>query len=280
MRKRIYIGNQTAFSANTPTEPFEYAVANGFDAFEWFPDKKNGGAGWDENDLDLKMRAQIRETAAARGMRLSVHARWQANPLQDSEALLTDIELARDLGASLVNIHLFSEAGIAAFTHAILPLADRIGDAGLQLAIENTVINSPREFNEFFAQLFARDTIPLRHVGMCFDLGHANLYAGTRNDYLAYLGQLSADVPIIHLHLHENWGDCDSHLPLFAGPAGSDPRGVEEFARRILQRNFSGSIILEQWPHPPSLLNIARQKIKQLFAEAPIRHESRNAPVL
>jgi len=34
------------------------------------------------------------------------------------------------------------------------------------------------------------------------------------------------------------------------------------------RRNYSGSIILEQWPHPPSLLNQARDVLKQLLAPA------------
>jgi len=34
-----------AFSALTI--PFEYAVESGFNAFEWFPDKKESGEGWD-----------------------------------------------------------------------------------------------------------------------------------------------------------------------------------------------------------------------------------------
>jgi len=42
----ICIGNQSAFSATRLLEPFEYAVANGFNAFEWFPDKRLfGGMG-------------------------------------------------------------------------------------------------------------------------------------------------------------------------------------------------------------------------------------------
>ena len=77
----IQIGNQTAFSAATPIEPFEYAVANGFDAFEWFPDKKPTGAGWDERPGRIAA-PEHSGNRLARGMRLSVHARWQANPLQ------------------------------------------------------------------------------------------------------------------------------------------------------------------------------------------------------
>src|SRR5882757_467509 len=120
----IQIGNQTAFSAATPTEPFEYAVANGFDAFEWFPDKKPTGAGWDDSDLDESLRWNIHETGLTRGMRLSVHARWQANPLQpDSYSeLLKDLELAKALGAALLNIHLYGEAGLGAYVEAIMPL--------------------------------------------------------------------------------------------------------------------------------------------------------------
>src|SRR5437867_9360135 len=100
----IRIGNQTAFSSNTPTQPFEYALANEFDAFEWFPDKKPWGGGWDESDLSPGRRREIRDAAQARGMRLSVHARWEANPLKPEARpiLVKDIELAEDLGAALL----------------------------------------------------------------------------------------------------------------------------------------------------------------------------------
>src|SRR5689334_25202755 len=100
----IRVGNQTSCSAPSPAEPFDYAVANGFDAFEWFPDKKPG-VGWDDADLTPAQRQTIRETAQEKGIRQSVHARWQANPLhpEASELVHKDIQLARDLSAVLVN---------------------------------------------------------------------------------------------------------------------------------------------------------------------------------
>ena len=259
----IQIGNQTAFSAATPIEPFEYAVANGFDAFEWFPDKKPTGAGWDESDLDESLRWSIREIGRARGMRLSVHARWQANPLHPDSypVLLKDLELAQALGAALLNIHLYGEAGLGAYVEAITPLVRCVAEAGLQLSIENTPEHTPEDFNELFARLHGLDAVPTNHVGMCLDLGHANLCAATRNNYLQYLDRLSPQVPIIHLHLHENWGDTDSHLTLFTGPAGQDDSGIRGLLERVRRRNYSGSIILEQWPQPPSLLTSARQRL-------------------
>ena len=46
--KRVRIGNQTASSAETLREPFDYAVENGFDAFEWFLDTSRSGDDWAE----------------------------------------------------------------------------------------------------------------------------------------------------------------------------------------------------------------------------------------
>jgi len=262
----IQIGNQTAAWAASPTEPFEYALANGFDAFEWFPDKKPG-AGWDESDLDGSKRGVIRKAANERRTRLSVHAPWQANPLRPDSApiLAKDVELAQDLGAVLLNIHLYHEAGLDAYIRAITPLIELTAKAQLQLSIENTPNHSPEQFNELFRQLGQlTDTSP-SHVGMCLDLGHANLCSATRNDYLRFIDRLDSAVPIIHLHLHENWGDADTHLTLFTGPSGRDDSGIRAFLERIQKRAFSGSIILEQWPNPPSLLNNARNRLLGLL---------------
>lgn len=258
----ICIGNQTSCWA-APRTPFDFAVANGFGAFEFFPDKKPDG-GWDDNDLDATQRKNIRETARANNIQLSVHARWQADPFQPGamDLFARDIQLASDLGATLLNIHLHHEHGVAAFVDAIQPLIRLTAEADLQLAIENTPHHSPENFNELFPPLLR---FGASHVGMCFDLGHANLCGATRNDYLKFLDRLAPEVPIIHLHLHENWGDADTHLPLFTGPSARDEAGIRGMVERLKRRNFSGAGILEQWPKPPSLLVQSRAKLLQLL---------------
>jgi sugar phosphate isomerase/epimerase len=100
---------------------------------------------------------------------------------------------------------------------------------------------------------------------MCLDLGHANLYDATRNDYLKFIDLLKPYVPIIHIHMHENYGDSDSHLPFFIGPAGKDTSGLQGFVERMKKRGFSGSVILEQWPQPSLLLNEARDRLYHMF---------------
>ncbi len=264
--KKIRIGNQTSFSAPTPVLPFEYAIENGFDAFEWFPDR-HGTAGWDTRCMDAGVRRYIRDRAAAHDIALSVHASLQGNPLEARThgTILQDIDFARDIGAGIVNIHLYADKGPDDYVAALMPFARLAAEAGISLSIENTPLTVPGDFNRVFSGL--RETGEAAHVGMCLDLGHANLCGPTRNDYLRFIDLLDPRIPVIHIHMHENFGDSDSHLPLFTGPAGKDTRGLSEFIRRMKRRGFSGSVILEQWPQPPLLLNEARDRLYYMWNE-------------
>src|SRR5208283_1108204 len=146
---------------------------------------------------------------------------------------------------------------------ALVPLAKRLAPDGIKLSIENTPDTGPEVFNKLFSLLRLRDNPS--HVGMCLDLGHANLCEATRNDYLKFVDMLDPRVPVIHIHIHENYGDNDSHLPLFTGPAGKNPVGIMGFMERMKHRNFSGSIILEQWPQPESLLIEIRTRLLEII---------------
>ncbi len=262
MSGRIRIGCQTSFAASAVTEPFEYAVAQGFDAFEWFPDRRPTGEGWSETDLSADARAGIRQAARQHDIRLSVHGSWDANPLTaDGLARLArQARFGADIGASTFVVHLEVSEGVSRLLAALWPLAGFLGSEGIELAFENTIWTGPDDFNDLFRETGAR--FP---CGMCLDVGHANLYTNTRHDYLAYLDHLGAGVPISHVHLHENWGDADSHLAMFAGPAGRDDSGVRGLVDRLIGRGFGGCMILEQWPEPPSLLRVARDRLVEII---------------
>jgi sugar phosphate isomerase/epimerase len=264
---KLRIGNQTAYSARSVMEPFEFALANGFTAFEFFPDRGHSGVGgWAEGDLDDGARRWIRQ-AATDNLQLTVHAPLEFNPLNNPEhgRLYSSIEFAHDIGASLLNLHLDARDGAEHFVRALRPALHLTAEAGLKLSIENTVWTGPEVFNELFAALRSRADVPAAHAGMCFDLGHANLYGGLQNNYWSYLDALSREVPIIHLHLHENFGDSDSHLPLFTGPSRNNATGIAGLLSRLRQRGFDGCAILEQWPQPPSLLVNARDGLVNLL---------------
>lgn len=261
----IRIGNQT--SCNVTAElPFSFALKNGFDAFEWFSDP--GRVGWHEDCMSAEERINIRKTAKAHDIVYSVHAPWAADPTTSSgaAAIRRSINFAGDIGAVLVNFHLFPKHEANVYVEALMPLVEAATEADLRLSIENTRECSPEDVNAVFKLLAAIPEAASR-TGLCFDMGHANIFTGTRNDYIAYVDRLGGHVPIIHWHAHENWGDRDSHLTLFTGAAGQDASGVRALIKRLQTRGFAGSVVLEQWPQPPEILISTRQRILQMWQE-------------
>ena len=271
MDNRIRIGNQTAFSASRFMDPLEFAVEHGFGAFEWFADKKHepdgSTAGWEETDIEEKKRNKIRQIGESHDISYTVHAPWQANPLHPrAEKLLKrSVDFAQDIGANLVNLHLYTDRGIDAYVNSLVPVISYAASQGIRLSIENTPLTGPTDFNDLFRCL-DKLNIDTSHVGMCLDIGHANLFSGTWNDYIRYIDELEPGVPIIHLHLHENWGDRDSHLPLYTGPARDSDAGLRALVERLQQRRYNGAMIMEQWPQPPELLTTAEQRFRALLS--------------
>jgi sugar phosphate isomerase/epimerase len=263
---RFFIGNQTAFSAPV-ADPFAFALEHHFDAFEFFPDGGPAGRGWSAEDITLDQRASFREAAAARTMRLSVHAALASQLLDRGtwDRLMRDIALARDLGAVVLNLHL-AAGDPEGCSGAALALVEVLRPLGITLALENTVFVGPDEVNEIFDRILGSGGTGA--VGLCLDIGHANLFSSTfsstHNDYLRFLDRLAVHVPIVHAHIHENWGDGDKHLTLFTGPSARDASGVVGLLQRLRQRHFKGSLIMEQWPVPASLLLTAYERLRAI----------------
>ena len=259
------IGNQTSRHVDEMV-PFDFALKQGFRAFEWFSD--TCPLGWCEKGTTTTQRSKLRHIGESCGISFSVHAPHLANPENhhDAGAILESIHFGGDIGAKIVNIHLFKSQSYRRFAESLIPLIEEAKQAGMRLSLENTPETSPDDFNAIFGILGA---MPETHgyVGMCLDSGHANLHHGTRNNFLQFLDFLGEHVPIIHWHAHENWGDKDSHLPLFRGPSSVNDRGLRSLIKKLNQRGFSGAVILEQWPDPPELLFEACEKLKRLIGE-------------
>ena len=152
--KRVRIGNQTASSAETLREPFDYAVENGFDAFEWFLDTARSGDDWEEAEPAPEELREIGRTAAENDIELSVHTPWWIDPLEPAgyEHLVRSLEFAIELEARNLNTHIRSKRGIDAFVEALSPFLHRLADLPIRLSIENIPSSRPDEFNELFAR--------------------------------------------------------------------------------------------------------------------------------
>ena len=69
-------------------------------------------------------------------------------------------------------------------------------------------------------------------IGICFDIGHAHI-AGSTESFL------EDHVPLINLHLHNNHGVSDEHLPLDSGNIDI------EYILDALKRRYDGDYIIE-----------------------------------
>lgn len=265
--RKIRIGNQTSCYAPA-TVPYQFALRHHFDAFEWFSDKR-AEYGWSEQQMTHMELAAIRRSAQEAGVALSVHAPCASDPRTScgAEALQESIRIGFSLGASIVNLHApVGVGGTSSYVEALRPILKAASHVGVSLSIENTPETSPEDINAIFIAL-KRVPENVGQVGMCLDIGHANLFDGTKNDYVRFVDLLGTHVPVIHCHAHENWGDRDSHLPLFSGPSARDDSGLRAVTRRLLDRRYAGSVILEQWPDPPEGLLRSRDGLRALLSD-------------
>ena len=71
-----------------------------------------------------KMRLDIKKTAHVKDIALTVHAPWWANPLKSgaNKIFFENVNFAKDIGATLLNIHLDTEEGVENYVQAILPI--------------------------------------------------------------------------------------------------------------------------------------------------------------
>jgi sugar phosphate isomerase/epimerase len=265
----FFIGNQSAYSAKDTMTPFQYAIDNKFRSFEWFPDKKDDGSGWVSDDLDFIQRSNILNLSKRNFIRNTVHAPWWASVFtQEGRAIiLKELDFSKDIGAEILNLHLYTEETIEHFVNCIKPIAIRASEYDIKLSIENTTVTSPEDFNKFFYLWNQSEESKICKIGMCLDIGHANLFPETRNDYISYFNRLNDNVEINHLHFHENYGDKDSHLTLFTGPSQHNSSAIKHIVSSLLDKKYKGSIVLEQWPNETNLLNQAKDKLEEIIKE-------------
>ncbi len=88
------------------------------------------------------------------------------------------------------------------------PLIEKARENGTRIAIENIFEDTP----DNLVMLMERLGSP--GFGICFDAGHFNLFSKERS-LADWLGPLKEH--IIELHLHDNTGGFDSHMPIGEG---------------------------------------------------------------
>lgn len=94
---------------------------------------------------------------------------------------------------------------------SIQEICDFAADFGILVAVEN-MPDLPKIFGKYPDEMLEMlESIGSYNVGFTFDVGHANT-VGLVNDFLDLLADR-----ISHVHIHDNMGKKDEHLPLGKG---------------------------------------------------------------
>ncbi len=174
--------------------------------------------------------------------------------------VIRSLELAAEIGADVVIIHpgrlpeeylpfpkwLERSRDLLRFALGLLlPRAEKLQ---VKIALENLGNGRDRGLVQTAEEHLA---ILSEFPGLwaCFDLGHLHTLGGSPGEYIRALSSR-----LIHVHLHDNLGDWDAHLPLGEGNAP-----WRETLATLEENRFSGRIILEI--PDPSGLRLSVQKI-------------------
>lgn len=219
----VPLGISSSMLLQRPLEDaIEFAKRQGLTAFEVWADHPHAHPDETPADLRARLRRALAEFAG-----VSVHGPLGNNSLASinpgirRESLrqhLAAVELAHDVGATVLVAHpgdLRDPRFAADFTRlsqdALAQLARRAEGLGVTIAVENCGpyhAGIDRTAADL-ASLVAGVASP--HLKACLDTGH-----GAVNGNTAELVRLLGDA-IVHLHVHDNHGQRDEHLPIGQG---------------------------------------------------------------
>lgn len=184
-----------------------------------------GFTGPDLDRLDIARLAVTGKRLADAGLKLTVHAPYNdlnpgsLEPLVvqvTAERLRQTIECAHQIGAQLVVVHpgydpwrygFHGELWLERALEFWPPFLKQAGDLHLPIALENVFDRHPRPLLDLLSDLSAPG------FGFCLDVGHYQLFGAT--SLQNWLEQMSPF--LMHLHLHDNNGERDDHLPVGQG---------------------------------------------------------------
>ncbi|PCN50048.1 hypothetical protein B6U99_06565 [Candidatus Geothermarchaeota archaeon ex4572_27] len=107
-------------------------------------------------------------------------------------------------------------------------------DLGVRVALENSAYGDFQLLASASEALRAVEAVGSDHLGLCLDLGHANI-ARQLDEFLSS----EALARVVHVHLHDNDGRRDLHLP--------PGRGLINWPRALgrLREGFHGPAVIE-----------------------------------
>ena len=225
----------------TIAEAIEELTGLGFGVEVW-TNRGWGEEPWVSPELSQEIKASCARTSHVSVHTRPEHSKWNPHDLQD------EVEFCALIGAHALILHPNSLGLEGPEPRPDFPgirrLATQAHRLGVQLVLENTP-------DTMWALDLALDEIgddpEKTNLGICIDVGHAYISqdAGRepiRNYIERYKGQL------VHLHLHDNFGDADEHLPIKDGSIdwqnlADTLKAVEYHGPAVLELQSQGDLL-------------------------------------
>lgn len=214
----------TTFPFADVASEIELVARNGFDFAEISVEEP-----FNSPYILLDRKDDLRHLKKKFGISYVAHAPWNsALGTRDASTRKDWIELSKDIvsmakitGIGKVNFHPFMLPGDLknmrlrrqAVNNLILGFKEIVAAGrrrGVEIVIEN--LSGPGQLT--LISDMARIIDSVKGLGICFDSGHANMVGGM--EYIKNFLHMFKD-DINHIHLHDNKGDDDQHLPLGKG---------------------------------------------------------------
>lgn len=248
-----------------PLDEIEWFAQNNFD----FVDFTLEPPAADPAHLDV---AEIRAALAHHGMAVVAHAAYYI-PISSPFASLRQtalqefrraLEAARDIGARMMTVHyraipplLPAECCPEWHLEVLRPLCAQAAELGITILLEN----APRQPGQI--DHITRILAAIPNLGFHLDSGHTQVEGGTDmfETYLERLGHR-----LMHVHLSDNDGSWDQHLPL-----GAVRRGDIDWPARIARLKavgYDSTISLEVFSPERTYLLHSRDLLRQWWEAA------------
>jgi len=189
------------------------------------------------------------------------HSVWEATLRE----LVRVLEVAYQLDVKLVTVHpgylwpnMTRETALGNLISALETLLHAASDFGLTLGLEN-LPPPPRGFftePEDFRRLFRR--LKDERLKFVFDFAHASI--GSRASPFSFIDLLFEEMR--HIHLSDNLGEKDNHLPLGTGRV--DYRGMIE---RLKSKGYDRTMTLEVFSEDSDYLLLSKKKVEALLRD-------------
>lgn len=252
--------------ARNPLEEIEWFGQHGFDFVDFTLEPPAA-------DPDLIDPRAVRAALERHGLGVVAHTAWFipiGSPFSSvREAALSEfrraLTAARQIGATVMNLHygrspgFFSAEQVVDWHVEVLgQLCQEAAEVGVTIVLEHIPHGGGNQLENILAIM---ERVPLLRFHL--DSGHAKLERGQDRweEYLERLGH-----KLLHVHLSENDGTADQHLPLGAAPRSNTdwPKHV----KKLKATGYDGTITLEVFASHREYLLLSRDLLKKWWAEA------------